>query len=107
MDPRARKPFISPALLLILLPPLFWAGNFITGRAVHNIAPMTLSLWRWAIAMVCVLPFAWKPMCRDYRLYLTHKWLIIRLSLFGVVAFNSLVYVGLHQTSASNALLLN
>ncbi|HFS7476643.1 TPA: DMT family transporter [Enterobacter cloacae] len=108
MDPRARKQLISPALLLILLPPLFWAGNFITGRAVHSIVPpMTLSLWRWVIALVCVLPFAWKPMCRDYRLYLTHKWLIVRLSLSGVVAFNSLVYVGLHQTSASNALLLN
>ena len=47
MDPRARKQFISPALLFILLPPLFWAGNFITGRAVHSIVPpMTLSLWR-------------------------------------------------------------
>lgn len=108
MNPRIRKNIFSPALLLILFPPLFWAGNFITGRAVHNIVPpMTLSLWRWVIAMACILPFAWKPAKRDYRLYLAHRWLIVRLSLSGVVMFNSLVYVGLHYTSASNALLLN
>ncbi|MEN8362418.1 DMT family transporter [Acinetobacter baumannii] len=108
MDSLEKQQSNIPTLLLIVLPPLFWAGNFIIGRAVHNaIPPMTLSLLRWSIAMLCILPFAWKPICRDYRLYIKYKWLIIRLSLFGVVAFNSLVYVGLHETSASNALLLN
>ncbi len=108
MDFQTRKQLNGAGLLLIILPPLFWAGNFIIGRAVHDtIPPMTLSLLRWSIALVCILPFAWKPISRDYRLYLIHKWLILKLSLFGVVAFNSLVYVGLHKTSASNALLLN
>lgn len=108
MDSRSRKRLFSPALLLIVLPPLFWAGNFIIGRAVHGtVPPMTLSLWRWVLAMFFILPFAWKSVCRDFPLYLANRWLLVRLSLTGVVAFNSLVYVGLHETTASNALLLN
>jgi drug/metabolite transporter (DMT)-like permease len=93
---------------MLLLPPLFWAGNFIVGRAVRDaIPPMTLSLWRWIIAMIFILPFAWKYMKRDYRMYLRHRWLLVRLSMAGVVAFNSLVYLGLRDTTAGNALLLN
>lgn len=108
MDPRLRKRLFSPALLLIVLPPLFWAGNFVIGRAVHGtVPPMTLSLWRWVLAMFFILPFAWKSVRRDFPLYMANRWLIVRLSLAGVVAFNSLVYVGLHETTAANALLLN
>lgn len=108
MDPRLRKRLFSPALLLIVLPPLFWAGNFIIGRAVHGtVPPMTLSLWRWVLAMFFILPFAWKSVRRDFPLYMANRWLVVRLSLTGVVAFNSLVYMGLHETTAANALLLN
>ncbi|OCX17429.1 hypothetical protein BBI10_18145 [Pseudomonas graminis] len=93
---------------MLLLPPLFWAGNFIIGRALRDaIPPMTLSLWRWVIAMVFILPSAWKYIKRDHQQYLEHRWLLVRLSVTGVVAFNSLVYLGLRDTTAGNALLLN
>lgn len=103
-----RKKLLSPALLLLIFPPLFWAGNFIIGRAVRDtVPPMTLSLWRWVIAMLFILPFAWKYLRRDFHLYRQHKWLIVRLSVVGVVAFTTLVYSGLRETTAANALLLN
>ncbi|MEM8025972.1 DMT family transporter [Morganella morganii] len=105
MDTRLRKRLFSPALLLIVLPPLFWSGNFVIDRAVHGtVSSMTLSLWRWVLAMFF---FTWKSVCRDCPLYMANLWLIVRLSLAGVVAFNSLVYVGLHETRAANPLLLN
>ncbi len=95
-------------LLLLIPPPLFWAGNFIVGRAMRgDVPPLTLSFWRWAIAFVCLLPFAWRPMRRDRALYWRHRWLILRITIVGVVAFNSLVYVGLQWTAAANGLLLN
>ena len=35
--------------LIILLAPLFWAGNFVVGRAIAGqIEPVELAHWRWA-----------------------------------------------------------
>ncbi len=95
-------------LLLLVPPPLFWAGNFIVGRAMRgDVPPLTLSFWRWVIAFFCLLPFAIGPMRRDWPLYWRYRWQLARIALAGVVAFNSLVYVGLQWTAAANGLLLN
>ena len=95
-------------LLLLIPPPLFWAGNFIVGRAMRgDVPPFTLSFWRWVIAFFCLLPFAWKPMRRDAPLYWRYRWHLLRIALAGVTAFNSLIYVGLQWTAAANGLLLN
>lgn len=103
-----QKKLLSPGILLLILPPLFWAGNFIIGRAVRDtVPPMSLSLWRWVIAMLFILPFAWKYIRKDLSFYIGHPWLIVRLSLAGVVGFTSLIYLGLRETTAANALLLN
>lgn len=94
--------------LLLIPPPLFWAGNFLIGRLVRGtVPPMSLLFWRWMIALILLLPFAWKPMQRDLHRYWQYRWRILSVSLAGVVAFNSFVYVGLRSTTASNALLLN
>ncbi|WP_296980900.1 MULTISPECIES: DMT family transporter [unclassified Thalassolituus] len=93
---------------LLLLPPLFWAGNFIIGRAVRDeIPPVTLSLYRWIIASLVLLPFAWKALQRDRQLYWQHRWLILGISLTGITAFNSLIYLGLQSTQAANGIILN
>ena len=56
LDPR-RAWHPSPYLLLVLTT-LFWSGNFVLGRAVHTVfTPFTLSFWRWAVALVILLPF--------------------------------------------------
>jgi len=95
-------------LLLLIPPPLFWAGNFIVGRAMRGeVPPMSLSLWRWVIAFLCLLPLAWRPMRRDWPVYWAYRWLVLRLAVVGVVAFNSIVYLGLQWTAAENGLLLN
>lgn len=95
-------------LILLLLPPLFWAGNFIAGRAISAaVPPVALSLIRWSIAGLCLLPFALKPFLRDRAHYLSYRWHILGTAITGVAAFNLLVYWGLHTTSATNGIILN
>ncbi|WP_439257463.1 DMT family transporter [Lonepinella sp. BR2271] len=97
-----------PLLPFLLLPPLFWAGNFAVGRAVRaDIPPYTLSFGRWVIALVVLLPFVFTTMKRDWQQYRQHWGKIITVSIFGVAAFNTLVYKGLHSTTTTNAILLN
>lgn len=95
-------------LFLLLLPPLLWAGNFIAGRALSGaIPPVALSLIRWLLAVVFLLPFAWRPFWRDRAHYLAYRWHVLGTALTGVAAFNLLVYWGLHTTSATNGIILN
>lgn len=93
---------------LLLLPPLLWAGNFIAGRAVsHEVPPVALSLIRWSLAFLCLLPFAIKPFLRDRVHYLNYRWHVLGTAMTGVLAFNLMVYWGLHSTSATNGIILN
>ncbi|WP_144639232.1 DMT family transporter [Bordetella genomosp. 13] len=94
--------------LILVLPPLFWAGNFIVGRAVRaDVPPMMLAFARHVIAFACLLPFGWAAIRQDWRQYWSLRWLLVRTGLSGLAAFNVLVYLGLHYTTAANGQLLN
>lgn len=94
--------------LILMLPPLMWAGNFVVGRAIRDdISPTMLSFGRWIIALICLLPFSWKAIKHDLPRYWQHRWALLGVSITGITLFNSLVYAGLHSTTASNALLMN
>lgn len=93
---------------LLTLPPLFWAGNFIIGRSVRGeIPPLTLSFYRWVIALVLLLPFAVRAIKNDLNQYWQNRWLILLTSITGISAFNSLIYYGLQFTTATNGIILN
>ena len=93
---------------MLVLPPLFWAGNFVVGRAARtDVPPMMLAFARHLVALVVLLPFGWTAMRRDVARYWACRWLILRAALAGMVVFNLLVYSGLHATTASNAQLMN
>ena len=93
---------------VLMLPPLFWAGNFVVGRAARgDVPPMMLAFGRHFVALAILLPFGWAAMRRDITRYWECRWRIVRSSLAGMVAFNLLVYLGLHSTTASNAQLMN
>jgi len=95
--------------LIMVLPPLFWAGNFVVGRAVvsDQVAPITLSFWRWLLAMLILLPFAIKPMWQQRKIIKAHFGKILFLAILSISAFNSLAYIALQYTTATNATLLN
>jgi drug/metabolite transporter (DMT)-like permease len=97
----------NSAYLLLTLTSLFWAGNAIVGRAARELVPpITLSFWRWAIALLLLLPFAWPHLKRDRAALLKQwKWVLV-LGGLGVGSFNSLLYSSLQHTTAINALLI-
>ena len=95
-------------ILFLIPPPLFWAGNFLIGRVMtDDLGPMTLLFGRWLIALVLFTPFAFKPIRNQLLEYWQYRWRIVAVTLTGVVGFNSFVYMGLQDTTASNALILN
>jgi drug/metabolite transporter (DMT)-like permease len=94
--------------LVLILPPLLWAGNFAVGRAARDVVPpMMLAFARHFVALAVLLPFGWPSMRRDIKRYWECRWQLAAVSLTGMVMFNLLVYSGLHATTAANAQLLN
>jgi drug/metabolite transporter (DMT)-like permease len=108
MDEQDRGRLLIPIWLLAALPPLFWAGNFVLARALHaEIPPLALSFWRWVGALLILLPFTWRGLWRALAL-LVRQWpLLAFLALLGITNYNSMVYLGLQHTAATNAVLLN
>lgn len=97
----------SPYILLALAT-LFWSGNFVLGRAVSaRIPPVGMAFWRWAVAFAVLLPLSY-PRLKEHWPQLRGSWkILVPLGILGVGSFNTLVYVGLHETTATNAVLLN
>ncbi len=102
-----RALYNRPALLLSLTA-LFWAGNFVVGRAVaFSIPPVTLTVLRWAIAFLILLPFAWPHLRRDGAVLRQHWKIVLFLALLGPASYNTLTYIGLAYTEALNGLVFN
>jgi drug/metabolite transporter (DMT)-like permease len=94
--------------LLLTLTTLFWSGNMVLGRAIRDdVPPLSLAFWRWAIALALTLPLA-LPHLRSQWPLLKRGWKeIVILGLLGVGCYNTLAYVALQYTAATNAVLLN
>jgi len=97
----------SPYLLLTLSA-LFWAGNAVLARALHNLLPpATMAFWRWVLALLLLLPFVMRPMY-EQRALLRANW--VRLALLGVLGvgcYNTFLYAALQTTTATNGVLIN
>ena len=94
--------------LVLLLPPLFWAGNFIVGRAFSaELGAITMSFYRWLLALCLLAPFAYSRVRQELPVVLNHLPILTVLALLSVASFNVLLYLGLRDTEATNALLIN
>lgn len=93
----------SPYLLLTLAI-LFWAGNFVLGRAMHaDIPPIAFNFLRWFAAGVLLMPFALGPLVRHRAILWRHWRILAVLAALGIAGFNSLSYSALGMTSTFNA----
>lgn len=99
---------LSHPYLLLTLTALFWSGNMVLGRGIRgDIPPISLAFWRWAIALLCVLPLA-LPHLKEQWPRLRAGWKpVVVLGLLGVGGYNTLAYIALQYTVATNAVLLN
>ena len=93
---------------LLTLTTLFWSGNMVIGRAIRDdVPPLSLAFWRWMIALSLTLPLA-LPHLRAQWPLLKRGWrAVLALGLLGVGGYNTLAYIALQHTAATNALLLN
>src|SRR5262245_25768355 len=92
--------------VLLALPSLFFAGNVVIARSVAgHVPPVALSLGRWWIAFLLVLPFTMGYLRRDWPEILRHVPLLTVLALTGYAGYNTMAYYGLQFTEAINALL--
>ncbi len=97
----------SPYLLLTLAS-LFWAANWVVGRAMRNdMPPIAMGFWRWAIALLILLPFAAAELRQKWSVVRANWLTLALLGALGASAFNTLVYLGLQYTAATNGVLLN
>lgn len=94
--------------VLLTLAPLFWAGNMVLGRAMrYDIPPVAMSFWRWGLAGLILLPFVWGDL-RKHLPVIRRDWkALATLGLLSVTLFNTLCYIGLQWTSATNGTLFN
>jgi drug/metabolite transporter (DMT)-like permease len=98
---------LIPMWCLASLPSLFWAGNFVLARALHaDIPPIALSFWRWAIALLVLLPFTYSELWRQRALLRLHWPVLTLFALLGVTSYNTFAYLGLQHTTATNGVLL-
>jgi drug/metabolite transporter (DMT)-like permease len=118
-DPRTRSTARVPAStsllaglgneprLLMVLTGLFWAGNAIVARSIAGeVPPIGLAFWRWAVAALVVLPFAWPHVRRDARTMLADWPTMLLLSALGISFFNAGLYLAAQSTTALNIVML-
>lgn len=96
------------ALFGLLLANLCWSGNALVARAfAGEIAPFTLSFWRWCLALVLLLPFVAMPLWRHRAAVCHAGWRLLVLGGLGIAGYNSLLYSAAQTTAAINISLVN
>lgn len=96
------------AYIGLVLTPLFWAGNAVVARGtVDSIPPLSMSFWRWIIALAILLPFGLPGLWRHRHTIRQRFGSMLALATFSVAAFNSLLYFAATTTTATNIALIN
>ncbi|RYE07996.1 MAG: EamA family transporter [Hyphomicrobiales bacterium] len=100
---RATTALMASPILLLVLCNIFWGGNVVAGKAaVGNIDPYALMVLRWAGACLAVLPFAIRPLQRDWPTLRAKWWLYLFYGAVGYATFNALCYIAAYYTSGVN-----
>lgn len=85
-----------------------WAGNHVIGRwATGQIPPMTFSFLRWSLAALVMMPLAASSIRQDWPVIRANFWILTLLGLLGSGYYNTLQYIALTGTTATNAAILN
>ncbi|WP_297792652.1 DMT family transporter [uncultured Marinobacter sp.] len=92
----------------LVLTPLFWAGNAVVAKgSIESIPPLSMSFWRWVIALAVILPFGLPGILRHRQVIRQYLGSMLALATFSVAAFNSLLYYAAITTTATNIALIN
>ena len=97
------------AAIFLCFASLFWSGNFIVGRlssVEELVSPLSLSFYRWVIALIILTPFCLKNALVDLPLLKKQPGMVFLIILTGPTLFNTLTYIGLTATTVINSLLV-
>ncbi|MEQ9814997.1 MAG: DMT family transporter [Azospirillaceae bacterium] len=101
---RARAVREGWAYLALSLSPFFMTSNVVIGRAVvGTVPPIGLAFWRWVLAALILLPFAYAGIRRHRRELVRQAPLVLLLGALGMGICGAVVYAGLADTTATNA----
>lgn len=104
--PAADSPFAAYGMLVTVM--LLWGSNVVIGRYIAgDWSPFALSVWRWGLALVLLLPLTLVPAWRYRGVIVRHWKLLLVLGVLGVGLFNTMLYVALNYTTAINVALIN
>lgn len=96
------------AYVFMTLTAMFWAGNFVIGRAATGtIPPLTLAWARWTGAALLILPFAAGHLRADWPALCKQAGFIFFLGCIGAGLFNTLQYLSLTMMPAVNGAVIN
>ena len=102
---RARRQRLAQVLLFIT--PLFWSMNYIGARsAVGHIGGHQLALGRWLLALLIMLPFAWRELHERWPRWRGEIPSMLVLGGLGMWICGAFVYRGAETTPAVNIGLL-
>ena len=95
--------------ILLVLCVLFWSGNFILGRFLNTqIEPLELAFFRWLFVICFSIPILFFVDIKKILKIVKENFLFLSiLSFLGITLFNTVLYIALQTTTATNALLIN
>ena len=92
--------------ILLIIPPLLWAGNTVVGKLVNDmVPPITLNFLRWALAFLLLLPLAGWVLRPGNGLWPNWRRFAL-LGLLGVGCYNALQYLALKTSTPLNVTLV-
>ena len=93
-------------VLMLVIPPMLWAGNAVVGRMVSGLVPpMTLNFMRWGLAFFILLPLAHRVLRPGSGLWPSWKRFTL-LGFLGVGCYNALQYLALKTSTPLNVTLV-
>lgn len=92
------------ALMAVIL----WSANSVIGKLVmHGLGPVSLTLARFGIALVVFAAVFGRSILRERPWPKTDGWAILLAGITGICLFNSLIYLGLRYSTATNVGLIS
>jgi drug/metabolite transporter (DMT)-like permease len=94
-------------ILLALTAVIVWSGNYVVARGIiQQVPPIAVAFYRWLLASICIVPFAYKAFKKDLPILLQHKTYLFFAAFTGVTLFNTFIYIAGHYTNAINLALI-
>lgn len=93
--------------LAALAATFLWAGNYVVARGVaDSIAPVQLNVWRWVVALLCMLVLALPKLKEDWPGIRRSFAYLSFMGFVGVTCMNALIYKAGQTTESLNMALI-